>query len=370
MQAIKICHFSSAHPSSDIRIFHKQCSSLSKEGFTVYLVVANEENKIVNGVNIINVESINKSRFTRFLKTSKNVYSKAISIDADIYHFHDPELLLYALKLKRKGKIVIYDVHEDVPKTILAKFWINKYLRNFVSILFKKFENYIAKRLDYIITATPHIRDRFLKVNPNTIDINNFPLLSELASPVNWSDKSNEVCYIGALTQIRGLETLIESVSKTINVRLNLAGQFDQNSFEENLKLKKDWDIVNNYGYINRKETIQIMSKSKVGMVTFFPVPNHIDSQPNKMFEYMSAGIPVIGSFFPLWKEILEVNECGICVNPEDSDDISKAIKYLIENEDTAEQMGKNGREAVLEKYNWGIEEKKLINIYKLLIKK
>ena len=136
------------------------------------------------------------------------------------------------------------------------------------------------------------------------------------------------------------------------------------------MKLKKDWDIVNNYGYINRKETIQIMSKSKVGMVTFFPVPNHIDSQPNKMFEYMSAGIPVIGSYFPLWKEILEVNECGICVNPEDSDDISKAIKYLIENEDTAEQMGKNGREAVLEKYNWGIEEKKLINIYKLLIKK
>ena len=102
--------------------------------------------------------------------------------------------------------------------------------------------------------------------------------------------------------------------------------------------------------------------------MTFLPLPNHVDAQPNKMFEYMSAGVPVIGSSFPLWKDIIEGNKCGLCVNPLDPEAIAKAIDYLINNPVEAEQMGRNGQHAVYEKYNWNIEKKKLFKLYNDLL--
>jgi glycosyltransferase involved in cell wall biosynthesis len=93
-------------------------------------------------------------------------------------------------------------------------------------------------------------------------------------------------------------------------------------------------------------------------------MPNHIDAQPNKMFEYMSAGLPLIASDFPLWREIVEGNDCGVCVDPADPAAIAEAIDRLVENPDLARRMGENGQRAVHERYNWAIEEKKLLALY------
>jgi glycosyltransferase involved in cell wall biosynthesis len=88
------------------------------------------------------------------------------------------------------------------------------------------------------------------------------------------------------------------------------------------------------------------------------------------MFEYMAAGLPVIASNFPLWKEIIEGNHCGIYVNPLKPKEIAKAIEYLIKHPKEAKRMGENGRKAVLEKYNWENESKKLLKIYEELLSK
>ena len=335
-----------------------------------FLVAANCKDEVKNGVNIIGAKASVSGRFTRMLNTSRIVYEKALSLDADIYHFHDPELLPYGLKLKRKGKKVIYDAHEDVPKQILGKYWINKYLRKMVAITFRAYENYIAKRLDYILTATPFIRDRFIKVNPACTDINNYPLLSELSSETDWKKKKNEICYIGGISVIRGINQVIDAMENIEGVRLNLAGNFSPESLRDEIISKAAWKKVIEHGYVGRSETIKIMEESKVGVVTFLPLPNHVDAQPNKMFEYMSAAIPVLGSNFPLWQEIIEKNNCGLCVDPESPKAISDAVMSLLKDDSRAEQMGKNGRKAVIEKYNWTAEEKKLIGIYNNLITK
>jgi len=87
-----------------------------------------------------------------------------------------------------------------------------------------------------------------------------------------------------------------------------------------------------------------------------------------KLFEYMSAGIPVVASNFPLWKEIVEGNNCGICVDPLKPKEIADAIRYLLEHSEEAKEMGENGRKAVEEKYNWETESKKLLQIYRELL--
>ena len=143
---MKICHLTSVHQDGDIRIFHKECVSLAKdERFDVYLLTINSRTEKINNVQLVSVKSKSKNRFTRILNSSRAVYKKALKLDADIYHFHDPELLPYGLKLIRRGKIVIYDAHEDVPRQILSKHWIPLFLRKSIANLYESYENYVTK---------------------------------------------------------------------------------------------------------------------------------------------------------------------------------------------------------------------------------
>jgi glycosyltransferase involved in cell wall biosynthesis len=152
-------------------------------------------------------------------------------------------------------------------------------------------------------------------------------------------------------------------------VKLNLAGKFNSVKYEAECKNALEWNRVNFLGSLDRKGVKNVCENSKIGMVTLYPIINYLEALPVKMFEYMSAGIPVISSNFPLWKEIIEGNNCGLTVDPKDPKQISSAIEKLLSDEKQAEELGKNGRKAVEEVYNWGIEEKKLFNTYEEILK-
>lgn len=363
---LKIIHLSSAHGDRDVRIFLKECASLAKVyPNQVHLILAGVEERTEDGVSIHSVAKVRRGRLSRMWRTVNEVSKLAIDLKGDIYHLHDPELLRIALKLKRKGKIVVYDAHEDLPRQLLGKSYLPfKFL---FAVLFELFENFVVKKLDGVVCATPYIADRFKKINPNTVAINNFPLISEIDFSVVASEiKENKVCFIGGISQIRGTRQLVEAMDKT-KTSLALAGAIDVAYMEELVGLK-GWRNVDALGFINRKQALKLKQTSIAGMVTFLPYPNHINAQPNKIFEYMAAGLPVIGSNFPLWKEIIEGNNCGICVDPTDSTAIATAIDTIANNKELAEVMGHNGSRLVKEKYNWAIEEEKLVLFYRQLI--
>lgn len=364
MNKIKVCHFTSAHKPNDIRIFHKECVSLAKAGYEVFLVSAYESEIPSGEVTFVPAGSKSRGRISRMLYTAKEVYRAAKALDADVYHFHDPELLRFGLKLKRQGKKVIYDAHEDVPRQIMAKYWIPKVFRKLISANFERYENRVAKRLDAVVVSTPHIRKRFIQLNPKTVDVCNYPLLDELMEPTSWNNKQDEICYVGGISLVRGISELMDALAVLPDVRLNLAGNFSNGELEGSIRAKEAWNRVEFYGYVGRTELLAIFNRSKIGMVTLLPTPNHMESLPIKMFEYMSAGIPVICSDFPLWKEIVGENSCGICVNPSQPELIAAAIQNLLDHPENSMEMGMNGRKAILEKYNWGIEEDKLFRLY------
>lgn len=367
MNKIKVCHFTSAHKPDDIRIFHKECTSLAEAGYDVFLVSAFEAEVPSEQVKFVQTRSKSRNRIGRMLFTAKEVYRAARTIDADIYHFHDPELLRFGLKLKRSGKKVIYDAHEDVPRQIMAKFWIPKIFRKLISVCFEKYENYVAKRLSAVVVSTPHIRKRFIQIHPKTVDVCNYPLMSELMEPANWSDKQDEISYVGGISVVRGINQLMDALMFIPDIRLNLAGNFSTVELENQVRAKERWNNVVFYGYVGRKELLSIFHRSKIGMVTLLPTPNHMESLPIKMFEYMSAGIPVICSNFPLWEEIIGSNECGVCVDPSKPELIAESVRFLMNNPDKAKKMGENGRLAIIEKYNWEIEKNKLFALYNTL---
>lgn len=370
VKKIKVAHLSSAHPDGDVRIFHKECVSLAnnfnREGIEleVHLVLAGVEERTDRNVRIHSVPKNAGGRLKRMWATVNEVYKKAVALDADIYHFHDPELLRIALKLKRKGKIVIYDAHEDLPRQLMGKSYLK--FKKTISSFFESYENGVARRLDAVITATPFIRDRFKLVNPNCLDINNFPLESEIEVVKENSSKENKVCFIGGISRIRGVRELVMAMEH-VDVKLDLAGGISEDLRNE-LSGMKGWENVNELGFIDRKTSLDVKKHSFAGVVTFLPLPNHINAQPNKIFEYMASGLPVIGSDFPLWREIIVDTNSGICVDPKDPKDIAKAIQYLKDHPEEARQMGENGRKMVEQKFNWRAEEEKLFNLYSTII--
>lgn len=364
----KICHLSSAHPGDDIRIFRKECVSLVKAGFDVVYIFTGPENeeKVIEGVRCISLKK-RKGRLKRMWGSVNDVYHAALAEKAHAYHLHDPELLRIMKKLRKKGARVIYDAHEDVPRQILGKYWIPRLARKQVSYWFGKFEDGIAAKCNGIIAATPFIAKRFAAVNPYVSTINNYPFLREF-TPVEQHEKQAIVIYAGGLTLVRGVYEMVQTMNELDQTTLVLAGAFAPESLLQEAQTWKGWEKVNYIGQVARPVLQTYLRKASAGLVLLHNLPNYVDSQPIKMYEYMSAGIPVIASDFPLWKNVVEGHACGICVNPNDIRQIAEAIRFIIQHPAEAKRMGENGRKAIESHYNWETQAEALVNFYKQLL--
>lgn len=367
----RVCHMSSAHRGLDIRIFAKECVSLAEAGYETHLVITAPVDAIDKAAaRKVTLHALPPpaGRLARMFKQAWRCYWTARNLDADIYHFHDPELIPYGMLLRLAGKRVIYDVHEDLPRDILDKEWIPTWARRLVAAMAEVLEYVGARWFFAIVAATPFIAVRFKRITPNSVDINNYPLPDELAPLETAGNRHRQLCYVGGITRARGLTPLVQALPSIPGVKLILCGQFSKLEFESELKALSGWQQVDYRGQVGRKDMQRILGASMAGVVTFLPIPNHTDAQPNKMFEYMSAELPVIASDFPLWREIINGAGAGMCVNPESPQAIAAAIRQLADAPALVERMGKAGREAVLTKYNWPNEAKKLIKFYEGLM--
>jgi len=366
---ISICHITVLHHRYDTRIFLKECRSLAKEYKTILIVADGAGDEDKEGVQIIDVGLRSGSYLKRFFITSFSIYKRAKGLNCRVYHFHDPEFLFWGYRLLTKKKKVIYDAHEDLPRQILRKEYIPVCLRPQISKLSEIALSFFVKRFSAVVAATPVIKESIKKSATICDDICNYVIASEFRDNPEYIKREDSICYLGGITEARGIRELLISMESLGNeVKLEIAGKFENPVFKEEILAMKSWKKVVFHGFVDRNEVSGILGRSRVGMLMLHPDHGYLESLPVKLFEYMAAGIPVVASDFPLWKEIVEGNSCGICVDPFNTAKISESISYLLSNNEIAEKMGKSGCEAIIQKFNWANEEVKLLNIYSVLL--
>lgn len=369
----RIAHITTVHTRRDTRIFLKQCRTLAGQpDYDVYLVVADGKGDAeLDGVHIVDCGKASGGKFGRIIMGAWRVFTTTKRICPNVVHFHDPELIPVGFLLRLWSIDIVYDVHEDFPRQIRSNNWINPLIRWPISLGLPLIEWIAARVFTSVVTVTPKIAQRF---SPNkTVIICNFPIQSEFppVGATNEPSQNKDFAYVGIITPIRGAKEMVDAIgilNHSHQARLRLAGKFMPTSLEEDLRSLPAWQYTDFSGWADRYQIAQILSEVRAGLVVLHPTRNYPDAYPVKMFEYMSAGLPVIASNFPLWKSIVEDAGCGLLVDPRDSLSIASAMRWILENPDEAMAMGERGRKAIEVTYNWNPEAEKLITLYEKIL--
>ncbi len=365
----KVCHLSTVHYRYENRIFIKQCRSLAQAGYEVYYIVADGKgNEQRDNVRIIDIGRP-RSRVYRILVSSRKIYQKALELDCDIYHFHDPELMFIGRKLLKRGKKVIYDIHEEVHLQIYHKRYFSGLLRPalpFVSKVYRRIEERMIKRFSYSIAANPITYDRIKQVSDKTEIVFNYPLRVEKISP--WIEKQNIAVYLGVLMHARGTLEILDAALLT-DIEIHIVGNFVNEQIKADALSHPGWERIVYHGALPWTEAAQIVQSAKYGLVPLHLTKFYRQAMfPSKIFEYMMLGLAVIIPEHEGWKKIIQEHNCGITIPAATGENLARAIDYLAQNDGIASRLAHNGRRAALKYFNWDREKKKLLAIYSKLL--
>lgn len=373
-RAGKVAHVTTVHRPLDVRICLKQAATLAASGFEVVELASRAEAPMtVHGVRIQPVGQA-RNRLDRMTRVLWRTYRAARRERADVYHLHDPELIPLGMLLKLHGARVVYDVHENLHLDIVAKPWLPAWSKPPLGWLAQAVEALAARIFDQIVPATEGIARRF---PPRvTTRIRNAPRLDELYDPVAhrpFAERSPTLVYVGGLGglgDLKGVSLMLRAMAAlpaSSPVRLVLGGPAPYPGFAEELARTPGGDRVDYVGFVDRAQLKRLLDDAIAGLVLYPPMPNNVESEPVKFFEFLAAGVPVISSDFPLLASLVDRWECGRAVDALDPRAVAAAIQELADDRALAESLGRNGRAAIEREWNWELEGEKLVALYRRL---
>ena len=363
---MKYCFFTGGYSRHDALMFERQGKSLAEAGFQVeYVVCDDKPDETVSGIEIISTGFKPKNRWDRFFFFCKVLLNAALKVDADVYQISDPELITLVKPLKKRGKKVVFNMREYYPDMLKRKYYIPKVFRGVVSTCYEKMMRNMLKKYDAVFVVTSWILDIVQKKwgVANAYLLTNFPRVNRdyHLSYEEYCRRGNMLCYEGTIYRVSRQENVFKALENLPMVHYILAGKIDENySCIKDLPYWKKVEFIDGF---DLKDLKNIFAKSTMANVFRDFGGNDGSLGVIKIFECMEAALPVLLADVPLYRSMVEKYHCGICVNPNDAQQIEDAIRFLVEHKKEAYQMGQNGRRAVLEEYNWENQARNYIKI-------
>jgi glycosyltransferase involved in cell wall biosynthesis len=362
-EKMKVCHLSSHHASRSVRIFLKQCRSLREHGFQVSYAVPGAVDETVDGVDILAVPKT-RGVLGRLFSNPFRVFRRGLKADADLYHFHDPELIHYGVLFRLLGKKVIYDVHEDLPSRIREMEWTRSATIRFAaSRLVRMYEKGASAFFACNITVNESIASRFSPAK--TVIVTNLPIVRMIDEQSAFEGARSKpiIVYAGLLSRIRGIRELVDAMAHVGDrAELWLFGDWHEQRLFEECRQSPGWRHTRYHGRVSHGEVYSYIKAADIGVVNFLPAHNHLFAMPNKAFEYITCSKPMVMSRFPSWKE--KFANCALFVDPQDPRDIADKLLQLLNDPELGRELGRKGRELILDEFSWESESRKLIKVY------
>lgn len=365
---IKVCHITSIHEVLDDRIFQRACKGLVNKGYDVTLICTHTQNEVIDGVKIVALKP--RKGIKRKIISSHEAYKKALKVDADIFHFHDPDLFPWMIALQMQGRKVVYDIHENYTvrfkNPLLKKLW-------------RWWERFSISKFSGIVVVTESIRRFFVDKAKESVLVSNMPSIENLNNFILPESKERQIIYVsGNNTPTRNVLQLIEAMPAVLkefpNAELMFAGFYRPEGYKEVMQSKiKQLGIQKNVildGALPWQDNFSRTAQASIGCVFWQKNENYANTIPNRLFEYMFCGIPVISDDTVELRRIIDTAKCGIYADSENPIDISKAIIGLLSNKQKADEYGENGRKAVFEKFNFNVELNGMIDFYNRILSK
>ncbi|MCA9185762.1 MAG: glycosyltransferase family 4 protein [Pirellulaceae bacterium] len=365
-----VCILSSVHIALDNRVFFREAQSLVRLGHQVTLIAKHDREEIRDGVRIVPLPSV--SIWRRWLVWSK-LFRLARRTRADLYLFHDPELLAVTPWLRwSTRKPTVYDVHEVYPDFIRIKDHIPGIVRVPFAWVFEWLEPLLARLQSGLLFADNQIAHRFRRLGCPKSTLFNFPA-SDFVSKAAGASRSHsqrplEVVYVGGIERNRGAVLMIEAFHRVLqaipDARLKLVGNIAPDNLRGDIERAIDKfgvrDKVKLTGRIPFDQIGCFLSDARVGWVAWQPLPKNQKNIPTKLFEYMSYGAAIVSSRLDSTQPFVLEGENGLLVDATDPQAHANAIIELLSNPQRSDAMGRRGQELVKERWNWSEMEARL----------
>jgi glycosyltransferase involved in cell wall biosynthesis len=370
-KTMRICLVGASHFVDDDRMYYRQALALSTT-YPVEVVGVGQCRQTVERGGI-RVTSYRKRSKARHIGLLLEIYLHLRSARFDVLHCFDLDALLVAVftsRLHSMRPLIVYDAHEHFPSLIAGYFELPRFLSLALEILVDAAERFLASFCCAFVVVNDWLKNRFLVFNRPTVVVRNVASLSwyDVAPKTNVLENVRDpiIIFGGNLGQKKGLETVIRAKmildKERVNTCFVLTG---------NIKAVSDYPSLADAGFklmgwLDHDVLPSFLKVAKVGLVPLQPANlNYSIAQPNKLFAYMVASLPVVASDLPAIRAIVLQENCGILVDPGDAAEFARAISRLLKEDNLRISLGSNGRKAAEREYNWEKESQKLLALYK-----
>lgn len=393
----RICFLADKHELYDDRIYWKMAVPLKRLGWDVYYYLIGAEadqGTTDEGIHfqILKVKTFSANRYLNFLLKRMNprnnykiLFQMASDLKADIYHFHDLWINKIGGRLKRlpHRPVVFYDAREpyaDDYRSYLSGSGLKNAVIGIFAGITDRWEKKKARKYDLIIANEEGVRDDFRRalgddrsiVLYNYVDANLFKIDSSEIK------KEYDFIYCGGVNEHRGIDVCIKALAALsedfpASNMLVIGRYFPENYKKDLASLIRSLNLQGRvvlHDPVDHVKLPDLYMRSRIGLCVLAPIKTFERSLPIKLFEYMSFGLPIIGTRIGHIDRILEQDRTGITVDYFDMEELTRAMKELLIDDKLYDKMSANGRNATIERYNWQTEFDTLIKHYNQSLKR
>lgn len=297
--------------------------------------------------------------------------------EADAVHIHDLPLAFVGNRIKeRYGAGFVLDLHENWTDFLEVSQHTKSLAGRLLSstVQWRKYEKESVRQADHVITVVAEMKDRLVQngaPEAKIIILENTPPVSSVTNSTPGKSEVFNLVYVGGVTQHRGLQYMIRGLAllkKDLKWHFTVAGDGRYLPELKVLTVRLGIaDRVSFAGKIAKQEAENLISKSDLAVLPHIRSVQSDNSSPNKLFEYMAAGIPVLASDCISIKRVIDETDSGVTYVYDSPENLAVKLGELYLDRENLRLMGANGRKAVREHYNWENSANSLIQMYRSL---